>query len=74
MDHSGEGKHDSIEKKQCRLRLESLASLGRTNVSRFRSHCSSISRLKLRRYLSTRFETAPPKLEVSLNVIRVMRS
>ena len=36
--------------------------------------CPSINRLKLRRYLSTRRPTAPPKLEVSLNVIRVIRS
>jgi len=36
--------------------------------------CSSTNRLKLRRYFSTRRATAPPKVDVSLNVIRVMRS
>jgi hypothetical protein len=44
------------------------------DVSRFRSHGFSINRLKLCRYLSTRRETAPPKLEVSLKVTHVVRS
>ena len=35
-----------------------------------RSHRFSINRLKLRRYLSTRFETLPPKLEVSFQASR----
>src|SRR5437588_8807796 len=39
-----------------------------------RAHDCSISFLKLRRYLSTRRETAPPKLEASFNVIRVLRT
>ena len=39
-----------------------------------RSRHRSINFLKLRRYLSTRRPTAPPKLEVSFKVIRVARS
>lgn len=35
---------------------------------------ASINSLKLRRYPSTRFETAPPKLEVSFRVMQVLRS
>src|SRR6266481_8786882 len=46
----------------------------RKNVSRFRSYRFSISRLKLRRYLSTRFETVPPKLEVNFKVTHVLWS
>jgi hypothetical protein len=36
--------------------------------------CPSTSRLKLCRYLSTRLETAPPKLEVSFSVTEVLWS
>ena len=39
-----------------------------------RSHYRSISRLKLRRYLSTRFATVPPKLEVNFKVTHVLWS
>src|ERR1700737_4875246 len=38
----------------------------------FQSSRPSTSLLKLRRYLSTRFETAPPKLEVNFRVRHVL--
>ena len=37
-------------------------------------YLASTNLLKLWRYLSTRFETAPPKLEVSLKVTHVLWS
>ena len=40
----------------------------------YRSPCPSTRLLKLCRYLSTRLETAPPKLEVSFRVTHVLRS
>ena len=58
-------------RERCLLRSGHLLVEIETMFRVLRSHRFSINRLKLRRYLSTRYETLPPKLEVSFSVTRV---
>ena len=58
-------------RERCLLRSGHLVVEVETMFRVLRSHRFSINRLKLRRYLSTRCETLPPKLELSFRVTRV---
>ena len=59
-------------RERCPLRSGYLLVEVETMFRVLRSHRFSINRLKLRRYLSTRFGRLPPKLDVSFRLTRVL--